>query len=85
VYEPNLEDFSDLDDEDVQEEGPNTMSPHELENEVKKESDVSALMVEEVLGNSSVESPIKISMVLEESHVISPPKLPYSSPHSLSV
>jgi hypothetical protein len=85
VYEPNLEDFSDLDDEDVQEEGPNTMSPHELENEVKKESDMSALMVEEVLGNSSVESPIEISMVLEESHVISPPKLPYSSPHSLSV
>ena len=31
VYEPNLEDFSDLDDEDVREEGPNTMSPHELE------------------------------------------------------
>jgi hypothetical protein len=85
VYEPNLEDFSDLDDEDVQEEGPNTMSPHELENEVKKESDMSALMVEEVLGNSSVESPIEISMVLEESHVISPPKLLYSSPHSLSV
>jgi len=80
VYEPNLEDFSDLDDEDVQEEGSNTMSPHELENEVKKESDMSALIVEKVLGNSSVKSPIKISMVLEESHDISPPKLPDSLP-----
>jgi hypothetical protein len=87
VYEPNFEDFSDLDDEDVQEEGPNTMSPHEVENEneIKKESDMSALMVEEVLRNSSVESPIEISMVLEESHDISPPKLPDSSPHRLGV
>jgi hypothetical protein len=85
VYEPNLKDFSDLDDEDVQEEGPNTMSPRELKNEVKKESDMSALIVEEVLGNSSVESPIEISMVLEESHNISPPKLPDSSPHMLGV
>ena len=39
-----------------------------------RESDMSALMVEEVLGNFSVESPIEISMVLEESHDISPPK-----------
>jgi len=61
------------------------MSPHELENEVKKESNMSALMVEEVLGNSSMESPIEISMVLEESYNISPPKLPDSSPHMLSV
>ena len=60
MYEPNLEDFSDLDDEDVQEEGLNTMSPHELENDVREESDMSTLMVEEVLGNSSVESPMKI-------------------------
>jgi hypothetical protein len=63
VYEPNLKDFSDLDDEDVQEEGLNTMSPPELENDVREEPDMSALMVEEVLGNSSVESPIEISMV----------------------
>jgi hypothetical protein len=85
VYEPNLEDFSDLDDKDVQEEGLNTMSPHELEAEVKKESDMSALMMEEILGNSSVESPIEISMVLEESHDISPPELPDSSSHMLGV
>jgi hypothetical protein len=85
VYEPNLEDFSDLDDEDVPEEGLNTMSPRELETEVKKESDMSALMVEEILGNSSVESPIEISMVLEGSHDISPPKLPDSSSHMLGV
>jgi hypothetical protein len=85
VYEPNLEDFSDLNDEDVQEEGLNPMSPRELKNDVREESDMSALMVEEVLGNSSVESPIEISMVLEESHDISLPKLPDSSPHMLGV
>jgi len=85
VYEPNLEDFSDLDDEDVQEEGLNTMSPHELETEVKKESDISALMVEEILGNSSVESPIEISIVLKESHDISPSELPDSSSHMFGV
>jgi hypothetical protein len=85
VYEPNLEDFSDLDDEDVQEKGLNIMSPRERENEVKKESDMFALMVEEVLRNSSVESPIEISMVLEESRDISPPKLLDSSPHMLGV
>jgi hypothetical protein len=85
VYEPNLEDFSDLDDEDVQEEGLNIMSPRELENDVREESDMSALVVEEVLGNSSVKSPIEISMVLEESHDVSPPKLLDSSPHMLGV
>ena len=50
-----------------------------------RKSDMSALMVNEVLGNSSVESPIEINMVLEESHDISPPKLPDSSPHMLDV
>ena len=85
MYEPNLEDFSDLDDTDVQKEGLNIMNPRELENEVKKESDMSALMAEEVLGNSSVKSPKEISMVLEESHDISPPKLSGSSPYMLGV
>jgi len=85
VYEPNLEDFSDLDDEDVQKNGLNIINPCELENEVKKESDMSALMAEEVLGNSLVESPKEISMVLEESHDISPPKLSGSLPHMLGV
>jgi hypothetical protein len=41
-------------------------------------------MVEEVLGNSSMELLIEISMVLEESHDISP-KLPDSPPHILGV
>jgi hypothetical protein len=74
-----------VDEEDVQEEGPNIVSPHELENEVKKESDMSALMVEVVLGNSSVESPIEMSIVLEESHDITPHKLPGSLSHMLGV
>jgi len=85
VYKPNLEDFSDLDDEDMQEEGLNTISPHEFETEVKKESDMSALMVEEILGNSSVESPIEISIVLKESHDISPSELLDSSSHMFGV
>ena len=67
MYEPNLEDFSDLDVEDVQEKGLNTISPRELENDIREEFDMSALMVEKVLRNSSVESPIEISIVLEES------------------
>jgi len=67
VSEPNLEDFSDLDVEDVQEKGLNTISPRELENDIREEFDMSALMVEKVLRNSSVESPIEISIVLEES------------------
>jgi hypothetical protein len=67
VYEPNLEDFSDLDVEDVQEKGLNTISPRELENDIREEFDMSALMVEKVLRNSLVESPIEISIVLEES------------------
>jgi hypothetical protein len=70
VYEPNLEDFSNLDDDDVQEGGLNTMSPLELETEVKKKSHMSTLTVEEILENSPVESPIEKSMVLEESHNI---------------
>ena len=85
VYEPNLEDFCYLDDEDMQEEGLNTMNPRELENEVKNEYDMSALMAKEVLGNSSMESPKEINMVLEESHDISPRKLSGSSPHMLGV
>ena len=67
MSEPNLEDFSDLDVEDVQEKGLNTISPRELENDIREEFDMSALMVEKVLRNSSVESPIEISIVLEES------------------
>jgi hypothetical protein len=35
VYELNHEDFSNLDEQNVQEEGLNTISPHESENEKK--------------------------------------------------
>jgi len=42
-------------------------------------------MVEKVLGNSSVESPKEISMVLVESSDINPSKLPGFSPHMLGV
>jgi hypothetical protein len=50
-----------------------------------RKSDMSALMVDEILGNSSVESPIEMSMVLAESHDISPLKRPNSSFDMLGV
>jgi len=36
VYEPNPEDFNDLDEEDVQEERINIINPNESENKVNK-------------------------------------------------
>jgi len=36
VYEPNPEDFSDLDEEDVREERINIINPNESENKVNK-------------------------------------------------
>jgi hypothetical protein len=46
VYEPNLEDFSDLDEEDVQEEELNIINTNEYEDEVNKEYSNSILVVE---------------------------------------
>ena len=46
VYEPNLKDFSDLDEEDVQEEELNIINPNEYEDEVNKEYSNSILVVE---------------------------------------
>jgi hypothetical protein len=51
-YKPNSEDFSDLDEEDGQEQRINTTSPTEFENKVNNNS---TLVVEkEILGNSLV-------------------------------
>lgn len=47
VYEINPKNFSNLDEEDVQDEGINTISPIESDNEVNKEYNNSALVVEE--------------------------------------
>jgi hypothetical protein len=63
VYELNIENFSDLDEENMWEEGPNIISTHEFENEKK------------VLGNSLVELPEEVNMVLKKSNDISPLKL----------
>jgi hypothetical protein len=76
VYESNLKDFSDLDEEDVQEKGFNTISSNEFEMEVKKEYGVSVLVVEEVLRDSLVKSSEAISVVLEYFLDICPPELP---------
>ena len=46
VYEPNLEDLSDLDEVDVQEEGLNIINSNEYEDEVNKEYNNSILVVE---------------------------------------
>jgi hypothetical protein len=73
VYEPNSNDFSDLDEENAQEDGLNTISPHEPENE------------EEVLRKSLVELPGEVNMVLKESRNISPLKLSDSLPIMLDI
>jgi hypothetical protein len=81
VYELNLEDFSNLDEGDVQEEELNVINPNESENKVKKNT---ALVVkEEVLGNFLVEFLEEVNMILKESHDISPLKLPDSLPTML--
>jgi hypothetical protein len=70
----------------VQDEGINTISPIESDNEVNKEYNNSALVVEEeVLENSLMESLEEVNMVLEESHDISPLKPPNSSLTMLDV
>jgi hypothetical protein len=76
VYESNLKDFSDLDEEDVREKWFNTISSNEFEMEVKKEHGVSVLVVEEVLRDSLVKSSEVISVVLEYFLDICPPELP---------
>ena len=64
MYKPNPKDFSDLDEGDVQEEGLNTISLNEFENEVNKEYNKSTLVVEEeVLIKYLVEFLEKINIV----------------------
>jgi hypothetical protein len=67
VYKPNPKDFSDLDEGDVQEEGLNTISLNEFENEVNKEYNKSTLVVEEeVLIKYLVEFLEKINIVFRQ-------------------
>ena len=47
MYELNPKDFKDLDEEDVKENGLNTTSPNESENEVNKEYNNCTLVIEE--------------------------------------
>ena len=64
MYKPNPKDSSDLDEGDVQEEGLNTISLNESENEVNKEYNKSTLVVEEeVLIKYLVEFLEKINIV----------------------
>jgi len=73
VYEPNYEDFSDLNKENGQEEGLNIISPHEPENK------------KEVLGNSLMELLEEVNTVLKESRDTSPLKLFDSLPTMLDI
>jgi hypothetical protein len=67
VYKPNPKDSSDLDEGDVQEEGLNTISLNESENEVNKEYNKSTLVVEEeVLIKYLVEFLEKINIVFRQ-------------------
>ena len=67
MYKPNPKDFSDLDEGDVQEEGLNTISLNEFENEVNKEYNKSTLVVEEeVLIKYLVEFLEKINIVFRQ-------------------
>ena len=66
--------------------GLNTISLNEFENEINKEYNNFALMInEEVLGNVLVESPEEVNMILEEFYDISPFKLPDSPPIMLDI
>ena len=72
VYELNPEDFSDLDEEDVQQERINIINPNESKNKVNNNNKKFTLVVEEeILENSLVKSSEEINMILEESHDIS--------------
>jgi len=48
LYELNLEDFSALDNEDVQKKGLNIIRPNEFENEVNEEYIEFILVIEEI-------------------------------------
>ena len=72
VYELNPENFSDLDEEDLQQERINIINPNESKNKVNNNNKKFALVVEEeILENSLVKSSEEINMILEESHDIS--------------
>jgi hypothetical protein len=74
------------DEKDTQEEELNTTSLNEFENKANKKYNNSDLVVEEeVLGNSLVKQPENVNIILEESHDISPFKLPNSPPTMLDV
>jgi len=79
VYKLNPEDFSNLDEKDVQKEGRNTTTSNEFENEVNKENNNSTLVVdEEVLGNSLEKLLEEVNIIIEGSYDISLLKLPDS-------
>ena len=64
MYKPNPKDFSDLDEENVQEKELNTTSLNESENEVNKKYNKSTLVgEEEVLIKSLVKFLEKINIV----------------------
>lgn len=63
MYKPNPKEFNDLDREDMKKDKHNIISPSEFE-EVHEEYVVCDLIVNEVSGNSQVELPEEVSIVL---------------------
>jgi hypothetical protein len=56
VYQINLKNFNDLDENNVWKKKLNIINPNKFENEIKKESNVFAIVVEKVLENFLVKS-----------------------------
>jgi len=66
VYQINLKNFNDLNENDVWKKKLNIISPNKFENEVKKESNVFVLVVEKVLENSLMKSLKVTNKVIKE-------------------
>lgn len=56
MYQINLKNFNDLDENNVWKKKLNIINPNKFENEIKKESNVFAIVVEKVLENFLVKS-----------------------------
>jgi hypothetical protein len=66
VYQINLKNFNDLDENNVWKKKLNIINPNKFENEIKKESNVFAIVVEKVLENFLVKSLKVINKMIKE-------------------
>lgn len=66
MYQINLKNFNDLDENNVWKKKLNIINPNKFENEIKKESNVFAIVVEKVLENFLVKSLKVINKMIKE-------------------